>query len=76
MTPRQPPESPDDDVQSALLQAVHTALNDTALLNDPSDEQPLTESPQDELRIEAADEVESEIDPVEAYLRGPTVFSA
>jgi hypothetical protein len=72
MTPRQPPESPDDDMQSALLQAVHTALNDSAILNDPAHERPATEAPQDVARVQIADEC----DPVEAYLRGPTVFTA
>ena len=41
MTPRLPPENPDDDVQSELLQAVHTALNDLAPINDPVEEHQL-----------------------------------
>jgi hypothetical protein len=72
MTPRQPPENPDDDVQSELLQAVHEALNDLAPINDPVEEQPLTETQQDV----PPGETEVEIDRIEAYLRGPTAFTA
>jgi hypothetical protein len=76
MTPRLPPENPDDDEQSELLRAVHKALNDLAPINDPVEEQPLTETPQDVKPSLSPDETEVEIDRIEAYLRGPTAFTA
>jgi hypothetical protein len=76
MTPRQPPENPDDDEQSELLRAVHTALNDLAPMNDPVEEQPLTETQQGVRPALSPDETEVEIDRFEAYLRGPTAFTA
>jgi hypothetical protein len=82
MTPRLPPENPDDNVQSELLQAVHTALNDLASTNDPAptndpvEEQPLAETRQDVRPALSPDETEVEIDRFEAYLRGPTAFTA
>ncbi|QRM30717.1 hypothetical protein [Microvirga sp. VF16] len=76
MTPHLPPESPDDDVQSELLQAVHKALNDLTPINDPVEEQPLTETQQDVQPSASPDETEVEIDRIEAYLRGPTAFTA
>jgi hypothetical protein len=72
MTPRQPPESPDDDMQSELLQAVHNALNDIKPVNDPVGQQPGAGPRQ----AAPADETEVEIDRIEAYLRGPTAFTA
>ena len=72
MTPRQPPESPDNDEQSEILQAVHKALNEIAPVNDPIDDQPLTETQQ----VEAVDKNDVEIDRIEAYMRGPTAFTA
>lgn len=76
MAPRQPPENPDDDVQSELLQVVHEALNDLAPVNDPVEDQPLTEMQQDAQKPVSPDETEVEIDRIEAYLRGPTAFTA
>ena len=76
MTPRLPPENPDDDEQSELLRAVHKALNDLAPMNDPVEEQPLTERQQDVKPSLSPDETEVEIDRFEAYLRGPTAFTA
>jgi hypothetical protein len=76
MTPRLPPENPDDDVQSELLQAVHTALNDLAPINDPVEEHPVTEAQQDVKPSQSPDDTEVEIDRFEAYLRGPTAFTA
>jgi hypothetical protein len=76
MSPRLPPESPDDDEQSELLQAVHNALNELAPLTDPADDQPIAEAQQDVPPLEAPDETEVEIDRIEAYLRGPTAFTA
>ena len=76
MSPRLPPESPDDDEQSELLQAVHNALNDLAPLTDPTDEQPLADALHGAQPLEVPDETEVEIDRIEAYLRGPTAFTA
>lgn len=76
MTPRQPPESPDDDAQSDLLRAVHHALNEMTPVNDPVEDQPLTETQSDVLPPKSVDETEVEIDRIEAYLRGPTAFTA
>jgi hypothetical protein len=76
MTPRHPPESPDDDVQSENLQSVHDALSDITPVNDPAEAQPATETQQDARPAEAPDETEVDIDRIEAYLRGPTAFTA
>jgi hypothetical protein len=76
MTPRLPPENPDDDEQSELLRAVHTALNDLAPMDDPVEELPLTETQQGVRPALSPDETEVEIDRFEAYLRGPTAFTA
>jgi len=76
MAPRQPPENPDDDVQSELLQVVHEALNESAPMNDPVEDQPLTETQQAPQEPVSPDETEVEIDRIEAYLRGPTAFTA
>jgi hypothetical protein len=74
MTPRQPPERPDDDTQSELLKAVHNALNDITPVKDPAEDRPDRKTqpakPSDE------NEDEDEIDRIEAYLRGPTAFTA
>ena len=75
MAPRQPPENPDD-VQSELLQAVNEALNDLAPVNDPVEDLPLTETQQAPQEPVSPDETEVEIDRIEAYLRGPTAFTA
>ena len=69
MTPRKPPEHPDDEMQDEILQAVHDALNDFAALSDPAAEQPLAGT-------QHAEDVAVEIDRIEAYLRGPTAFTA
>jgi len=76
MAPRQPPENPDDDTQSELLQVVHEALNELAPVNDPVEDQPLTETQQIPPEPASPDETEVEIDRIEAYLRGPTAFTA
>jgi len=72
MTPRQPPESPDDNMQSELLQAVHNALNDITPVKDPAENQPVRETKP----AKPSDETEVEIDRIEAYMRGPTAFTA
>ncbi|ANY79963.1 hypothetical protein BB934_18455 [Microvirga ossetica] len=76
MAPRQPPENPDDDRQSDLLRAVHRALNDAVPVNVPVEEQPLTEMQQDLPEPESVDETQVEIDRIEAYMKGPTAFTA
>jgi hypothetical protein len=76
MAPRQPPENPDDDRQSDLLRAVHRALNDAVPVNAPVEEQPLTEMQQDVSEPEVVDETQVEIDRIEAYMKGPTAFTA
>ncbi|EIM25905.1 hypothetical protein [Microvirga lotononidis] len=76
MSPRLPPESPDDDGQSELLQTVHDALNDLGPLTDPTEEQPLTEAQPDGQPSTSPDETQVEIDRIEAYMRGPTAFTA
>ena len=72
MTPRQPPESPDDDKQSELLRAVHEALDDLMPIN----EQPVPETEQDMPRLVNNEDVEVEDDRIKASLRGPTAFTA
>jgi len=77
MSPRQPPESPDKDMHSEILQAVHDALNDITPINDPTDgHQPLKEMPQDAPRLVKENDIDVELDRIEAYLRGPTAFTA
>jgi hypothetical protein len=76
MSPRLPPESPDDDAQSELLQAVHQALNDLSPISDPAEELPLAEAQPDAQPSASPNENEVEIDRIEAYLRGPTAFTA
>ncbi|WP_262029458.1 hypothetical protein [Microvirga sp. Mcv34] len=80
MSPRLPPESPDDDGQSEFLQTVHDAANDLAPLTDPAEEQPLAETQPDTQPDTqpntSPDETQVDIDRVEAYMRGPTAFTA
>ena len=72
MSPRQPPESPDDDTQRPLPQPAQDALDDTAALTDPAGEDGVPEARQ----AEPADETAVEIDRIAAYLKGPTAFTA
>ena len=81
MAPRQPPESPDDDKHSELLDAVHRALDDAVPMTDPVEDQPLAETqpdlPEPELpEPEIVDKTKVEIDRIEAYMKGPTAFTA
>jgi hypothetical protein len=76
MTPRHPPESPDDDKQSELLRAVHRALNDITPVSDPAHEQPETGNDAPRLVKDHEVDAEAEHDRIEAYLRGPTAFTA
>lgn len=70
MAPRQPPESSDDDEQIKHLQALHKALQESTAV----DKLPVAEIKQDAPHLATAEEVE--IDRMEAYLRGPTAFTA
>jgi hypothetical protein len=72
MTPRQPPESSDDDEQIKHLQALHKALQESTAI----DKLPVPETGQDAPGLVKAEDVEVEIDRMEAYLRGPTAFTA
>jgi hypothetical protein len=78
MAPRPPPENPGDDVEESLLQAVHTALNDAVIVNAPSDDEAPAETEDDvPLPEETLDDpTRVEADRIEAYLRGPTAFTA
>ena len=71
-----PRRARDDDRQSELLRAVHRALNDDLPVDAAAEEQPLTEIQQDAPQPESADETQVEIDRIEAYLKGPTAFTA
>ena len=70
MAPRQPPESSDDDEQIKHLQALHKALQESTAV----DKLPVAEIKQDAPHLATAEE--AEIDRMEAYLRGPTAFTA
>jgi hypothetical protein len=70
MTSRHPPESPDDDEQIKRLQDLHKALHGTT----PANEKPDPNAKQDAPHLVTAEEVE--LDRMEAYLRGPTAFTA
>ena len=70
MAPRQPPESSDDDEQIKHLQALHKSLKGSTAI----DKLPVAEIKQDEPHLATAEEVE--LDRMEAYLRGPTAFTA
>ncbi|MGF9763886.1 hypothetical protein AAII07_53110 [Microvirga sp. 0TCS3.31] len=70
MTSRQPPESLDDDEQIKRLQALHKAQNGTT----PAYKKPVPKAEQNEPRLVTSEEVE--LDRIEAYLRGPTAFTA
>ncbi|WP_243371281.1 hypothetical protein [Microvirga solisilvae] len=72
MTPRNPDASTEETVQEELLQAVHEALTDEASLHAAQAEQdasvPSVTKTEPDTRVE--------LDRVETYLKGPTVFSA
>jgi hypothetical protein len=70
MTSRHPPESSDDDEQIKRLQDLHKALKESTAI----DKLPIAEIKQDEPHLTTAEEVE--LDRMEAYLRGPTAFTA
>ncbi len=70
MAPRHPPEGLGDDEQIKRLQALHTARHGTK----PANEQPAPKPEEDTPHPVTAEEVE--LDRMEAYLRGPTAFTA
>jgi hypothetical protein len=69
---RQPPETADDPSQDASLPN-DRATPDAA--NDPKRPRPVA-TKQDAPQPDHADMTQVEIDRIEAYLRGPTAFSA
>lgn len=81
MTPRQPQENADEEVQNEILQAVHEALDDPAQVKTLADDQLLAATQQDapllqEVKEPAAADARVEIDRIEMYLKGPTAFTA
>ena len=70
MAPRHPPEGLDDDEQIKRLQALHKARHGTKPANEQSAPKPEEDTP----HPVTAEEVE--LDRIEAYLRGPTAFTA
>lgn len=72
MTPRNPGASPEETAQEEILQAVHEALTDEASIQAVQAEQAAL-APSD-TKMEPDTKVE--LDRIETYLKGPTVFSA
>jgi len=78
MAPRPPPENPGDDVEESPHQAVHAARNDAVIVNAQADDETPAEAG-DEVPLpeeDREDPTRVEADRIEAYLRGPTAFSA
>lgn len=69
MAPRHPPERPDDK-PAALKQPIENAPDDGT----PANGRRVPESERNEPRLVTQEEVE--IDRMEAYLKGPTAFTA
>jgi len=76
MAPRQPPESPHDDRRSEPLRAADRSLIETSPVDEAAEDQPLTEIQVDPPQLESADETHINNDRIEAYLKGPTAFTA
>ena len=70
MAPRHPPEGLDDNEQIKRLQALHKALQESTAI----DKLPVANITRDAPHLETAEEVE--LNRMEAYLRGPTAFTA
>jgi hypothetical protein len=70
MASRHPPDKPDDDKPSRLQQAVENAPDDAK----PVKEHRTPKAERDAPRPAQAEDVE--VDRIEAYLRGPTAFTA
>ncbi|HLM39815.1 MAG TPA: hypothetical protein VK434_09510 [Microvirga sp.] len=75
MTPRQPPHNASDSPQDESLPKDRDALDGSAPANDSAKPRPTAER-QDAAQPDDADRTQVEIDRIEAYLRGPTAFSA
>jgi hypothetical protein len=71
---RQPPDTADDPPQDESLPNDRATLDDT-LANDPKKPRPVAPK-QDAAQPDDEDKTQVEIDRIEAYLRGPTAFSA
>lgn len=73
MTPRNPEDSPEETTQDKVLQATNEALVEkTDVPAEPAQQNtPVLEAPQ-----KAVPDTKVELDRIETYLRGPTVFSA
>lgn len=71
MTPHHPPESSDDE-QIKHLHALHKTLKESTAI----DKLPVPETEQAAAQLVKAEDVEVELDRIEAYLRGPTAFTA
>lgn len=73
MTPRNPEESPDETTQDKVLQVPHEARKDevNAQAKPVQRDEPVLVVHQ-----EATSDTKVELDRVEIYLKGPTVFSA
>ena len=75
MMARQPSDNADVPVQDESLPDDRAALDDAAPANDPKKPRPVA-TQQDAAHPDDADKTQVEIDRIEAYLRGPTAFSA
>jgi hypothetical protein len=73
MIPHQPHEAPEQAMQDEVLQAVHDALSETAPSTSSESVKPVAETSSPALL--SSKEAE-ELDRVEAYLKGPTAFTA
>lgn len=71
MSPRNPEESTEEDVQNKVLQAVHDGIND-------GEAAPVVSVQQDASAPEADQDPGTKVerDRVEIYLKGPTAFAA
>jgi hypothetical protein len=70
MAPRHPPDKPDDGKPSELQQVIENAPDDIT----PVNEHRIPKSKRDAPRPVQEEHVE--LDRIEAYLRGPTAFTA
>ncbi|HZB62420.1 MAG TPA: hypothetical protein VE423_07120 [Microvirga sp.] len=72
---RHPPDTADDPSQDKSLPKDRATLKGAAPANDPKKPRPVAKQ-QDAAQPDHADRTQVEIDRIEAYLRGPTAFSA
>jgi hypothetical protein len=71
MAPRHPPDKPDD--EPSKLQQVSENAPDTVT---PANEHRVPKTERDAPRPAQAEDEDVELDRIEAYLRGPTAFTA